>query len=107
MGKVYSPEFKGQVCKRIIEGGEKVSQISIELDLHENTIYNWLNSYRARNGKAFTFGGENLIIQYKYEIEKATLHDDDRFVMNNFGGEISIFVKSLLMSLYIGRGDTI
>ena len=23
MGKVYSPEFKGQVCKRIIEGGEK------------------------------------------------------------------------------------
>ena len=45
MGKVYSPEYKGQVCKRIIEGGEKVSQISIELDLHENTIYNWLNSY--------------------------------------------------------------
>ena len=42
MGKVYSPEFKGQVCKRIIEGGEKVSQISIELDLHENTIYNCL-----------------------------------------------------------------
>ena len=57
MGKVYSPEFKGQVCKRIIEGGEKVSQISIELDLHENTIYNWLNSYRARNGKAFVGSG--------------------------------------------------
>lgn len=57
MGKVYSPEFKGQVCKRIIDGGEKVSQISMELDLHENTIYNWLNSYRARNGKAFVGSG--------------------------------------------------
>ncbi|CAB1245683.1 transposase [Ruminococcaceae bacterium BL-4] len=57
MGKVYSPEFKVQVCKRIIEGGEKVSQISIELDLHENTIYNWLNSYKARNGMAFIGSG--------------------------------------------------
>ena len=53
MGKVDSPEYKGQVCKRSVEGGKKVSQISIELDLHENTIYNWLQSYRTRNGKAF------------------------------------------------------
>ena len=57
MGKVYSPEYKGQVCKRTIEGGEKVSQISIELDLHENTIYSWLNSYRTRNGMAFVGSG--------------------------------------------------
>lgn len=54
---MYSPEFKGQVCKRINEGGEKVSQISLELDLHENTIYNWLNSYRTRNGMAFVDSG--------------------------------------------------
>lgn len=36
MGKGFSPEFKGQVCKRIVEGGEKVSQVSLELDIHEN-----------------------------------------------------------------------
>lgn len=57
MRKVYSPEFEGQVCKRIAEGGEKVSQICLELDLHENTVHNWMHSYKERNGRPFVGSG--------------------------------------------------
>lgn len=57
MGKVYSKEYKEQVCKRIIEGGEKASQVSLELDLHENTVYNWVRTYKDRNGRAFVGSG--------------------------------------------------
>lgn len=57
MGKIFSPEFKGQVCKRIVEGGEKVSQVSLELDIHENTLHNWVRTYKERNGKPFVGSG--------------------------------------------------
>lgn len=57
MGKVYSREYKEQVCKRIIEGEEKVSQVSLELELHENTVYNWVRFYKERSGGAFVGSG--------------------------------------------------
>ncbi len=57
MRKVYSREFKGQVCKRIVEGGEKVSQVSLELDIHENTLHSWVRAYKERSGKQFVGSG--------------------------------------------------
>lgn len=57
MRRVFSPEFKGQVCKRVVEGGEKVSQLSLELDIHENTLHNWIRAYKERNGKPFVGSG--------------------------------------------------
>ena len=57
MRKVYSPEYKGQICKRIVEGGEKVSHVCMELDLRRNTVHNWVRSYKDRNGKPFVGSG--------------------------------------------------
>lgn len=57
MGQVFSPEFKGQVCKKIVEGCEKVSQVSLDLDIHDNTLHNWVRTYKESNGKPFIGNG--------------------------------------------------
>lgn len=56
--KYTAQSLKDRSAKGLLMGG-KVSQISIELDLHENTIYNWLQSCRSRNGMAFV-GSVNI-----------------------------------------------
>ncbi|NLH00576.1 MAG: transposase [Clostridiales bacterium] len=39
--KQYDTAFKREVCKRIVEDEEKVSALSEELGIHENTLYKW------------------------------------------------------------------
>ncbi len=53
----YSLEYKTEICKRIIEGGEKVSHVSAEQNLVENTVRSWLRSYKQREGKPFVGSG--------------------------------------------------
>lgn len=49
----YSPEYKAEICRCIIDGGEKVSNVSAEQNLIENTVRSWLKSYEERDGKSF------------------------------------------------------
>ncbi|NLH01563.1 MAG: transposase [Clostridiales bacterium] len=46
--KQYDTAFKREVCKRIVEDGEKVSALSEELGIHENTLYKFALSGKQR-----------------------------------------------------------
>ncbi len=55
--KTYSKEYKEEICKRILEHGEKVSHVCAEQDLVECTVRSWLRTYKARDGRPFVGSG--------------------------------------------------
>lgn len=55
--KQFDTAFKREVCKRIVEEGEKVSALSIELGIHENTLYRWASRYRKNSDTPFVGSG--------------------------------------------------
>ncbi len=55
--KQFDTAFKQEVCKRIVNDGEKVSALSTELGIHENTLYRWSSRYRKNTEKPFVGSG--------------------------------------------------
>jgi transposase-like protein len=42
-GKYYTPEFKEQAAKKVVEGSLKVAQVARELDVNETTLGCWVS----------------------------------------------------------------
>jgi transposase len=45
-GKYYTPEFKEQAARKVVEGSLKVAQVARELDVNETTLGCWVSAYR-------------------------------------------------------------
>lgn len=48
-GKLYTPEFKEQAVKRVIEGSEQISKVARELGVNDKTLGGWVSAYRRKN----------------------------------------------------------
>ncbi|WP_274379447.1 IS3 family transposase [Alkalihalobacterium alkalinitrilicum] len=44
-GKRYDEEFKKDTVKYVLENHKSVAQVAREMDLNENTLYNWVKKY--------------------------------------------------------------
>ncbi len=53
----YSTEYKEEICKRIIEGKEKIPYVCAEQDLSIHTVRSWIKTYKERDGKPFVGSG--------------------------------------------------
>ena len=42
----FSPEFKDEAVKLVIDGSRPIAQVARELGIHEGTLGNWVNQYR-------------------------------------------------------------
>lgn len=42
----FSPEFKEEAVKMVIETSRPIAQVARELGIHEGTLGNWVNTYR-------------------------------------------------------------
>ena len=42
----FSPEFRDEAVKLVIEGSRPIAQVARELGLNEGTLGNWVNQYR-------------------------------------------------------------
>ena len=53
MSRPYSEKIRSQVIKRVCEHGEKVQNVSQDLNVSKSTIYSWLkeNNEAAKNSK--------------------------------------------------------
>jgi transposase len=51
--KNYSREFKVETVKLITEGGESVSQVALDMGIHENTLYKWVRTLSVKPEEAF------------------------------------------------------
>ena len=45
----YSPEFKEEAVKAVIETSRPIAQVAKELGIHEATLGNWVNTYRREH----------------------------------------------------------
>jgi transposase len=42
----YSPEFKDEAVRFVIESGRPIAQVARELKIHDGTLGNWVSKYR-------------------------------------------------------------
>ncbi|WP_066913783.1 transposase [Millisia brevis] len=48
----FTPEFKVEAARRVIDGGRPVSEVALELNVHENLLGRWVREERRRDGAA-------------------------------------------------------
>lgn len=48
----FTPEFKVEAARRVIDGGRPVSEVARELNLHESLLGKWVRQERVRDGVA-------------------------------------------------------
>jgi transposase len=44
--KNFSPEYREEAVKMVLESSRPIAQVARELGLHEGTLGNWVNAYR-------------------------------------------------------------
>jgi transposase len=47
--KSYSPEFREEAVKLVIETSRPIAQVAKELGIHEATLGNWVNAHRREH----------------------------------------------------------
>lgn len=45
----YSPEFKNEAAKMVVESSRAIADVARELDVVEQTLGNWVNAYRREH----------------------------------------------------------
>jgi transposase len=45
----FSPEFREEAVKMVIETSHPIAQVARELGIHEGTLGNWVNTYRKNH----------------------------------------------------------
>ena len=45
----FTPEFKEQAVKRVIENSEPIVKVARELDMNDKTLSGWVSDYRRNN----------------------------------------------------------
>jgi transposase-like protein len=53
-GRFFTPEFKLNAVKAVLNGEKRVVQLCRELSVSDNTIHNWKKLYLQKGGTAFT-----------------------------------------------------
>ena len=51
--RTYTKEFKEDAVRLVLDKDVPVSQVALDLDVHENSIYKWLRQYRVDAEEAF------------------------------------------------------
>jgi transposase len=79
--KTYSREFKVETVKLITERGESVSQVALDMGIHENTLYKWVRTLSAKPEEAFPGKGHmasdaEMLRQLKRENERLRMERD-------------------------------
>jgi transposase-like protein len=47
--RTYTPEFKEEAVRAVIESSRPVAQVAKELGIHEATLGNWVNAHRREH----------------------------------------------------------
>ncbi len=57
MRKTFDKEFKLEAVRMVKEDGKKVAEVARELDLAEQTLYNWVTKYNKEQEAGFVGSG--------------------------------------------------
>jgi transposase-like protein len=45
----FSPQFKAEAVQMVIETGKPIAEVARGLGIHDGTLGNWVNAWRAEN----------------------------------------------------------
>ena len=76
--KSYDKQFKMAAVKLILEEEVPVSVVAKELEIHQNTLYRWVNEYEEHGESAFP-GRGTALYSYQFEIKKIFLEHKGRY----------------------------
>lgn len=48
----FTPEFRVEAARRVIDSGRSVADVARELNVHENLLRKWVAAERIRDGAA-------------------------------------------------------
>jgi transposase len=48
----YSPEFREEVVKLVIDTSRAITDVAREYGVHDTTLGNWVRAYKEKNGEA-------------------------------------------------------
>ena len=69
--QTYSPEFREEAAKMVVEGRRQIATVAREYGLHETTLGNWCKKYRDEHGE------DEPALELS---ERARLHEAERRV---------------------------
>lgn len=49
--KKFTPEFKDEAVKMVIEASRPIAAVAREIHVHEGTLGNWVNKYRVEHAE--------------------------------------------------------
>ena len=79
--KAYSPEFKDEAVREVIEKSRSIADVARDLGLHHQTLYNWVKAFRDRRDA----DGDELTVAERAKIRELEskvrdLEEENRFL---------------------------
>jgi len=84
-GKYYSPEYKDQIAKLIVEDRRKATEVSRELEIPVSSLYRWTADYKEKlnpNSERITFhtASEVKKIEEDYQKQLRELREENEIL---------------------------
>lgn len=83
----FSPEFRDEAVKMVIEGNRPVAQVARELGINAGTLGNWVASYR----KAHPVDEEPLSVSERARLRELERENRELKMRNEFLGKAAAF----------------
>lgn len=88
-GKYYSPEYKEQIAKLIVEDDRKASEVARELEIPVSTLYKWKSAYKQKLNPTL----ERITFHTSTEVKK--IEDDYQKQLRELMEENEILKKAM------------
>ena len=83
----YSPEFKGEAVRMVIDGSRPVADVARELSVNEGTLGNWVNRYRVEHPVA----EQPLTVSERVRLRELESENRELRMKNEFLGKAAAF----------------
>lgn len=83
----YSPEFKGEAVRMVIDSSRPVADVARELSVNEGTLGNWVNRYRVEHPVA----EQPLTVSERVRLRELESENRELRMKNEFLGKAAAF----------------
>ncbi|MGH3803185.1 MAG: transposase [Pseudonocardiaceae bacterium] len=84
----YSPEFKDEAVRMVIDGSRPIADVARELGVHDGTLGNWVNKYRDEHPVV----EQPLTVSERVRLRELESENRELKMKNEFLGKAAAFV---------------
>ena len=76
----FTPEFKADVVKLVVEGGKSMAQVARDLDLTESSVHKWVHQAKVDGGQGpageLTTAEKEELVRLRREVRELRMERD-------------------------------